>query len=320
MSYDDAVSETLTIAYTGEGLNDGSIDAEDFASSMMALGGLFKVANETLNPNGPKVSVRIRATSKGSFEVTLDLAMSFVRQMTTLLNSDGANGLSNLLTILGFVSGGGGTLVGLFQLIKLLAGNKPDCATVSEDGLVTLVINEQTVTTRREVIKLVETQEVRTMVTKFVRPLHGDEIESIEVRGSANSQPIVIATRENLPALEADFATDNDGDPVVESVYDVALQIISPSFKDGTKWRFSDGDSVFYANVVDQAFLADVDEHRSTFGKDDVLVSRLRRRQTRGPNGKLTSEYTVEEVIEHRPARRQLSLLALAEKASREGE
>ena len=77
------------------------------------------------------------------------------------------------------------------------------------------------------------------------------------------------------------------------------LQIESAVFKDGNKWRFSDGASSFFAELTDSAFMARIESGLERFGKGDLLSVDLRRVQSVTDNG-LKLEYTVERVLEHR--------------------
>lgn len=77
------------------------------------------------------------------------------------------------------------------------------------------------------------------------------------------------------------------------------LQIESAVFKDGNKWRFTDGGPAFFAEITDKDFLGRIESGSERCGKGDVLIVDLRRIQTVSDNG-LKIEYIVETVREHR--------------------
>ena len=86
----------------------------------------------------------------------------------------------------------------------------------------------------------------------------------------------------------------------------VLLQIESAVFKDGNKWRFSDGSGSFFAEIADTSFVSKINNGDKRFGKGDVLIVDLRRVQTISDNG-LKMEYSIVRVHEHRaPLQRQL--------------
>ncbi|MEQ1659466.1 MAG: hypothetical protein ABL896_11885, partial [Hylemonella sp.] len=104
-----------------------------------------------------------------------------------------------------------------------------------------------------------------------------------------------------LAASEADVVSDTVSEGVL-------LQIESAVFKDDNKWRFNDGATAFFAEIVDPDFLARINSGDERFGKGDVLVVDLQRVQSITDSG-LKLEYTVVKVREHR-APLQTSLLS----------
>lgn len=80
------------------------------------------------------------------------------------------------------------------------------------------------------------------------------------------------------------------------------LQIVNISFQDGGKWRFTDGNATFYADILDKDFLARVEKNQAAFAHDDILRVRLKRRQAVSTAGGLKTEYTIISVLEHRSA------------------
>jgi hypothetical protein len=77
------------------------------------------------------------------------------------------------------------------------------------------------------------------------------------------------------------------------------LQIESAVFKEGNKWRFTDGSRSFHAAIEDASFLARVETGVERFGKNDILIVDLRQLQY-AINGELKSEYQVVSVRDHR--------------------
>ena len=85
------------------------------------------------------------------------------------------------------------------------------------------------------------------------------------------------------------------------------LNIVSLAFKEGNKWRLSDGQSDISAIIEDRGFLARIDSNEERFAKGDTLVCRVRMEQSRAL-GKLKTLYYVEKVIDHKPGSRQTVL------------
>jgi len=87
--------------------------------------------------------------------------------------------------------------------------------------------------------------------------------------------------------------------PLVESESTIGLAIESPTFKEGNKWRFFDGQNSFYAEVADEEFLAKVNDGRERFGKGDILIVRMKTTQVSALET-LKIERTILEVIKHK--------------------
>jgi len=77
------------------------------------------------------------------------------------------------------------------------------------------------------------------------------------------------------------------------------------AFKDDNKWRLYDGASTIHAAITDAAFLSRVNNSQISFSKRDVLVCNVRMQQWQTSDGAKT-EYEVTDVLEHRPAGRQM--------------
>jgi hypothetical protein len=90
----------------------------------------------------------------------------------------------------------------------------------------------------------------------------------------------------------------------------LVLRPVKVAFTEGNKWRFSDGETTFYAAIEDVQFVARVDLGTERFAKNDMLRVRLRTRQTRGTDGDLHTERTVLQVLEHISGGVQLDLFA----------
>ncbi len=119
----------------------------------------------------------------------------------------------------------------------------------------------------------------------------GGEVAKIEKKDASSFVPIII----KKPSL-------------IEQEMQMTLLIESPVFKEGKKWRFSDGQSSFYADIVDQEFLKKVDSGMERFGKGDQLVARVRFVQS-GTFGSLKLERIIIKVLKHQtPQEKQLPI------------
>ena len=87
----------------------------------------------------------------------------------------------------------------------------------------------------------------------------------------------------------------------------MGLTITTVSFAEGNKWRLSDGEHTFFATIKDEGFLRRVDARQEAFRKGDVLRCRVTLQQWQTETG-LRPEWTVDQVLEHIPAGRNMTL------------
>jgi hypothetical protein len=100
-----------------------------------------------------------------------------------------------------------------------------------------------------------------------------------------------------VPSFNAGI-TDADAEVVSDITARKLLQIESLTFKDGNKWRMSDGNATYHVAIEDKEFLAKIDAGER-FGKGDVLLVDLRQVQSI-EGAKLVTESIIVKVIEHR--------------------
>ena len=60
--------------------------------------------------------------------------------------------------------------------------------------------------------------------------------------------------------------------------YDTNLQLVSISFRDDNKWRFSEGGTTFYAAINDEKFLDSIIKNEESFSKGDILRVTINKR------------------------------------------
>ena len=93
---------------------------------------------------------------------------------------------------------------------------------------------------------------------------------------------------------------------ITDTVVRMGLMLEAPVFKDGNKWRFSDGQQSFHADIEDGEFLARVNAGER-FGKGDVLMADVRISQQQS-GMKISAERSLVKVHEHKISPMQLPL------------
>jgi hypothetical protein len=297
-------SENLTFVFDGPAVESGEIDVQELAPALLAIGALIQAANGELNGDRAQIAVKVKATATGSFEVKLMLIQSVMEQARALFefakdNKDGIAATKELADLL--FKGAAGGAAGLFALLKWLRGRKPDAIT-PVGGDVHVHVGDSYFLTNAETIKLAESIAVREQARKVVATLASNGIDSLKVRRGGE-----ILTE--VGRAEASyFELADEEETLADERRTMTLQIISLSFKEDNKWRVTDGGEAFSATISDEAFLTRIANNEVAFAKGDYLICEVREVQYRGPRG-LQKERTIERVLDHKPAARQLRLL-----------
>lgn len=289
----------FSIKYDGPALAAHQMDVRELAPALIALSDLLEQSNKTAYPDATAVRVNIQGNFKGgSFGVDLTAVQSITDQIVTMLTGPSASALSNLsgiLSGLGLIGGGG---CGLIGLIKWLNGRKPTSIKQIGDAEVFEIRSSEAIETMQVDLvagKLYRSRAVRQSLLKVLKPLETDGIDYFASGQGGEAQNVV--TKDQLGAFESIAQGD-------EALSDnlltrIIVQVESPVFKDGNKWRLNDGESAFFCTIDDQDFLSRIESGQERFGKGDVLLADLRRFQIVN-DGVLRVEWSLVKVHEHR--------------------
>jgi hypothetical protein len=299
--------EKLTLVFNGSAVENGEIDVQDLAPALLAIGELIQAANNEINGTRAQMSVKVRATAAGSFEVDLNLIQSLLENAKALFefastNKDGiaaANELTDLL--FKFTGGVIATGGGLIALIKFLKGRKPD-RIEQQGGDVHIHIGDNYFVTNKRTVQLAESIAVREQAKKAFSTLSSKGIDVIKVR-RFKTDDLTITKSE---VIYFEYAETEE--QLADETRTMTLQIISLSFKEDNKWRVTDGGEPFSATIEDAKFLNQIANNQIAFAKGDYLVCEVRERQFRSSKG-LKKERSIIEVTDHKPASQQLKLI-----------
>lgn len=296
-------SAHFSIKYDGPALKDHQMDVRELAPALIALSELLESANKIITPNAPEIRVNVKGNFKaGSFGIDLTLVQNAVQQIVALFSSSEASATVNLLSILEALGIGGGGFMGLILWLK---GRKP--STIKrQDGCVQFEIIqheiEEIYTVNEQVAKLYESRTIHKHFYKVLSPLEQDGIDIFISASKSAGQSIITKADVDYfrkSAEHSDIVSDT-------TAHRILLQIEAASFREGNKWRLSDGTAAFYAEIADQDFLNRINAGLERFGKLDVLVADLRRVQYVTDVG-LKTEHMVTKIHEHhQPLQKEL--------------
>lgn len=276
----------LDISYDGDALRDGSMNVRDLAPSMLGIGALFESANRALNGTQAEINVNVKATSAGSFHILYDVMMSQGGAPTL------ANILSTAVDMKELIFAGG---ISIFAAVKFLKGKSPKIEKVN-DSLFKMTIGNQTYEVPAEWLKLYQDLNTRRAISDIVRPVKSEGIGRLEVR--ENNHLLERVTKEEVDS----FDVPDMREPLLDEVSQKAFSVVSLAFEEDYKWRLTDGDTKYSVSMNDTSFRKRVENNEIAFAKGDVLVCELRTIQWQVEGG-IKTEYEVNKVIRHMPAR-----------------
>lgn len=295
---DELANLDFQLEYDGDALRAHEMDVRDLAPALIHTADLFQELNRLVDPTAPDVSVNIKATGEGSFDINLVLLYEAYREH---LSGPDMTAAANLGALLGYVT----------LLVRYLRkrGRTPEIsrrANTPEPGSTRVVFEDGTfIDLPASVLAAERNIIIRRSLNEVVRPLTREGIDVVRIR---REQVILQEVREeDLSSLDATI-TEDEREVLSSGERETHLSFVNISFQRGNKWRFTDGQTTFWATISDRAFVQRVQSGRERFSSLDVLRVRIKEEKWRDSSG-LHSEVEVVEVLEHIPPPQQGTLL-----------
>ena len=275
----------FTVKYDGEALANHEMDVALLAPALMGMSSLVKEISQIQSNGQYTATLNVKGNIRsGSIEVELTThAVSLLQQFKDLLISDNATAMANFGGIVG--------LIGLlYALIKKYRGGSP--TKVEKDGEnVIMYFDQNQEIVNNVVYHIYNNYEIRNNVYSTIKPLEEKGIDEFSI---IDGKERLVTVRDNEVPY---FAPNNITTPLNENIQETILIIESITFKEKNKWSFNDGNSSIKAMILDENFLAEVDNGKR-FAKGDWLKVLLRKIQAE-ENGKLKTTYEIVKVTEH---------------------
>lgn len=299
------------IAFEGDPFEDGEIDVRDLAPTLLAFGNVVQTANKTLNGDRADARLKVAATDQGSFVAALTMDVGWLTDMLDAVSAHpqrvvAADQLMDLLIKAGSIVGSGA--IGLFAAIKALKGKRPEKVEARGDGTTEITVNQTTFVVDDRTVALLQDLPTREAVEDLgAKAARVDGLDNLRIGTDSEEVEAVRLARTDLPSLKVPPEPDEPDTEITHR--DAWLKIVSVHFRDGYKWRFSDGgERPFTAEMEDAEFQNKVQEGLVALNANDAIRCRLREEQSLSASSLLKIVY-VEEVLEHRPGARQMNLL-----------
>lgn len=284
--------ETICVAYTGEAVNDGTMNANELAAALLALSNLVSEANQTLNNDGSKIQVRVSSHfERGSFEIALNLIRTLSQQIRLLFTEPGYS-LKDILNELGLASTLSG--INLLELIRQLKGKQPQRIERLDNDKACVIFEEKKLEVSIGVVKLFKSEKIRKELEGTLNPLKNDGVDSVEFRDSDNKNVI-----SKINSDETEYFKDFSEELKEKtSSQELILKILNVNFERGLKWRFDDGENRFYAVVKDEKFLDAVETGQISFAFGDTIIAEIETTQQYVKNDLKKSVKTITKVLQ----------------------
>lgn len=280
---------TISLKYNGPAVDAGLMDAYEVAANMIAFSDFVVLATKTLYGEKTEVRAEVAGFGKGSF--VTDLFFQIIGETATLLSSGTPKELIGLVAE-------------SLKLWKHLKGEPPaDMERLTEDNGVRVKNRDgKVIVFSNSTLNVVFSDKGAETVGRFIRDaLSRDGVDNVSL--DQPGQPIEKVTKDEARY----FSQVAPETPLYDYQLQLALIIEAPVFKDGNKWRFSDGTVSFYADISDVDFIARVDGGEA-FAKGDSLIVEMRIEQ-RKQGEKITTERIIVKVLDHKRRPTQGGLL-----------
>lgn len=302
------------IAFEGDPFDNGEIDVRDLAPTLLAFGTLIQSANRALNGDRADARLSVSSTERGSFVAALVTDVSWLTDMLDAVTANpdrvvAADQLMDLLIKGGTILGGGTAgVVGLFAAVKKLRGRRPDSVEPIGDGTTRITVGETTLIVMNPVVNLLKDLPTREALEEIgTRASKVEGLRSLRIGAKNEGTEPVRLEHSDLPSLRVPPEPDEPDTQI--SHREAWLRIVSVHFRDGYKWRFSDGgERPFTAEMEDTNFRNRVQDGQLALNANDAIRCRIREEQSLSATALLKTLF-IEEVLEHRPGARQLTLV-----------
>lgn len=271
---------TSVIAFDGPALRGGEMDVRDLAPALLAFGDLVRDANRRLNGGRAEVAVLVKSRfRKGSFATTISLLQNLLQTAHNLFDPvslHDAAAIAKMLALTAYSERPKDVIENIFELLKFLGGEEAQDKQPTGDGnlQVTNSRGDTTIVNNGTMI-LIEDNSVRNDVRRLLAPLQTPGIETFETREFAGSA-IERITKDELPSMVAPAASSAvvaavEAEKVLENRAVDFFQIVSPTFREGNKWKVNSGHGDFWAEIADPVFLGQIHRREIGFFEGDVL-------------------------------------------------
>ena len=276
----------MTVRYRGGTAEGGRMGAGELGSAILGLGELMKGVASAVHQDEMRVKTEVDADFESS-SFAIDFVVVAVHgELVDPLTVEQIKHLIHLLF---------GGSIGLIPLYRMLRGRKIDKIEPGKDGAV-ITAGDDTYNIAAEQVTIMKNPKVSKGLKSVISPLGKDGAKKVEFYDDDGREMDHIDRDEKKFFIQPTLPDD----VVSERLSDATIEVISPSFREGNKWRFAEGGNAYWATVEDEGFLERVNSGDELFGKGHLLHVKLLTVTTRkGVEVEVTR--TIKAVLSHDP-------------------
>lgn len=303
-AFDETRSDQFSIEFHGPAVDDGRIEVNSFAPSLLAVQVIMDAAAQQLYGPRTQTRVKVAGTNQGSFGGLLEIVVTF-------LTSDPVLATNTLIGLLIGVREGKRSLSGLIGLAKASKGETPSASTAAEDGVVRIKLGGETYETTEAALRLFRRKDIRDALDALISirdgttGIHRFTITSHHGHETVDREDVVVELSPldehvayGLAAVELNVRPHELRElAIVEAEY----EIVTVAFDPGSNWRLRNEDGTISARMDDQDFISRMAHRTESFSQGDRILCLMRIIER--PWGRTTRKIRViEKVIKHFPS------------------
>ena len=301
--------EKVRIRYDGPALAEQSIDIDDLAPALLAIGELCKLANRRFNGDRASVKVLVNAElDQNCFELNLELIQTLLDQARSIMGNEEVATAKELLEWLGILAPPSIGVLGTYTLLKVLGNRKIASKELQvQDGkdVVQIIIegNNNSVYIHPQTNELLKDPAVFKNVQKTLKPLTKEGYETLEFETN-DGQKEEVTKDEAKEILDVDFSARLDLTEHEEhQIITAWIRVYAPVYEETAKnWKFEFGERHETIDISETDIAANAIERGGALVNDTYKV-RLGITQIKTSSGKFRNRYKIEEVLEFHAAK-----------------
>lgn len=268
--------ETFKLRYTGEAVNDGTMDAKEFATSLLGAIEIFQIVADSVNiPKNQQPAIRLTEVNEGSFEAVLQMVtdLGLFERFVTALNDESITAVTNLKDLVDLA-------LGALALTTQIGGRDVQGIEDVPDSPNEKVINfkdgTNIVAQNGSVVNVVINNNYQQAAQRFTSPLQYEGVESLSVEDENGQQQFVVDKSE----VESFKTFKTPPENLEQNDRETYIEIVRPVL-DGSKqkWNVQDGDSKFNVDMLDESFIEKVINKDVSFRSNETFKVLMREEQ-----------------------------------------